>query len=184
MINILPLKEKKELLLEKNKKLTIILGIVVLVCLVWFALILLLLKIYISEEIRQQEIILNDSKKKYEVFNFSSLENIVKKYNADLEKVNNFYSEEKYFSDAIRVIFAIERPVDLRMENIFLERNEKNGRINAAISGLSGNRENLLRFKDDLTDNSKIENVYFPPDNWTKEANIDFNSTFIVNLGE
>lgn len=184
MINLLPPKEKEELLLEKDKNLAMVLGIMALVCLICLALVLFFLKFYVIEETRQQKAVLENFREKYKSLDFLSLGSVVKKYNADLAEISDFYKKEKRFGDALKVVFDTGRPDGLRIENIFMEKNKESDKVNAAISGISDNRENLLRFKNNMENNQGVENVYFPPDNWIKEANINFHSTFTVNLGE
>lgn len=185
MINLLPIEEKKELLLEEYKKLSAIIVAAALICLVCLAFILFSLKIHFLEEVNYQKSILSDLVEKYKSSDFLTIENIIKKYNADIDKLNNFYGEKESFNNVLKIISGIEKPAGLKIENISIRRNEKNEKITEiSISGLSNDREILLRFKDSIIGKSGIKNVFFPPDNWIKEKDINFYLTFAIAAEE
>ncbi len=93
MINLLPPKEKKELFLKKVKRMIIIWGTVILVTLLCLILILFSIRIYIFGKAESQKIILEQTKKEYDVSDIKNLQEVVKKYNEDLLKLKNFYGK-------------------------------------------------------------------------------------------
>ena len=193
MINLLPPKEKEKLLFEKNKKLTIVLGNIIIISLVCLILILFSLNLYILGDVNYQRIILDNTKKKYQTQDFLLFQNLIKKYNASLVQVDNFYKEEIYFSDILKTISEIERPKGVYLTSLTINKvKEKNlgvsatskslasGKIKVTIFGISDTRDNLLAFKENIENNKEITNIYFPPNSWIKPSNINFNLTFEI----
>ncbi len=180
MINLLPPKEKEQLFLERNKKLVIILGYIMIISLIYLALVLFSVKFYVLEQMSHQKSTLNTIEAKYQTVDFLSYNDIVKKYNAYLTKVNTFYKKEIYLSDAIKTILDTERPDGLFFNDMSIKINEKDNKIKVTIAGISNTRDNLLTFKDNIKNNNKIENVYFPPNSWIKIKDINFNVTFEI----
>ena len=80
MINLLPPKEKEQLLLDRNKKLVTILGCMTIIFLICLSLVLLLVKSYISEKVDSGKSILDATEKKYQTSDFLFYDNLVKKY--------------------------------------------------------------------------------------------------------
>lgn len=178
MINFLPDEEKRELVKMERRRLFEIAGVVFLVCAACLSFVLFSLKIYLLEEIDRQKIFMKELAEKYKSSDFSAFEDMIKKYNADLAKINDFYEEKEFFSDALKIISRIEKPVGLRVESISAERKKEDGIIAVSVSGISDTRDNLLRFRDNISADSAIKSVFFPPDNWTKETNISFYFVF------
>ncbi len=187
MINLLPPEDKKYLLLEKNKKLLIVLGNVFLISLVSLLLLLSALKFYMLGDIDSKKYILDNSEKGYQTPDFESLAQLIIKHNADLAKVDNFYKKEIYFNDILKTIFEIKKPVGLYFKSISIDKMKENnlpqqaGKVKVTISGFSDTRDNLLIFRDNINSNKKIENAYFPPDSWIKSKDITFYLTFQMN---
>src|SRR4051812_32386303 len=77
MINLLPPFQKDKLLLEKDKKLALVLGSTISIALVCLALILFALKFYLLEDINVQRTFKNITAKKYETQDFLSFKNTV-----------------------------------------------------------------------------------------------------------
>ena len=180
MINLLPPKEKEQLLLDRNKKLVTILGCMTIIFLICLSLVLLLVKSYISEKVDSGKSILDATEKKYQTSDFLFYDNLVKKYNTDLVVVDTFYKKQIYFTDIIKNILDIQRPDGLFFNDISVKNSEKDNKIEVNISGISDTRDNLLTFKDNIEKNNKIKNVYFPPNIWVKTKDIDFYVTFEI----
>lgn len=180
MINLLPPEEKRELLREKNKKLVIVLGDIVLIAMVCLVLVLFALKFYILVEVDSGKLLLNNAEKKYQTPALLALKKVVQKYNSILVKVDDFYKKEMHFSDALKIILDIPRPEGIVFTQVTLSRG--GDKIKATASGISDSRDHLLLFKDSIEGNKKIENAYFPPENWIKPLNINFNLTFEIIL--
>lgn len=180
MINLLPPKEKEELLLEKNKKLAIVLGNMALVSLVCLSLILFAFKFYLLKNASYEKVILGISEKGYQTPDFLSFKEIIQKYNSKIIKANNFYGQQVYLSLMLKDILKIERPNGLYLTKVEIYNLEKDGKIKAGLLGKSDTRDNLLVFKGNLESSDKIKNVYFPPNNWIKSQDVNFYATFEV----
>ncbi len=191
MINLLPPKEKEELISERNKKLAIVLGNIIVISLACLALILFSLKFYILREINYQKNIYDNNEEKYQNPDFLLFKGLVEKYNTTLVQINDFYKKEIYFNDILKNVIEIQRPAGLYLTSIDIHRVKEDnlptsatsetlraGKIKVSLSGVSNTRDNLLIFKSNIEKDEKIENVYFPSHNWIKPKDIIFNLNF------
>ncbi len=181
MINLLPPEEKEELLLEQNKRLIAILGSALLIVLFCMFLISMSVKYYVLGEAVSQKFILEAAEKKYQTPDFIEAKSIIQKYNQNLAILKSFYKEDIDISQAVKDISNIQRPDGLYFTNLSLNRQKEEGVIDAAISGFSDTRENLLNFQKNIEENSSIKNPYFSPESWTRPKNINFSLTFKIN---
>ena len=171
------------MLLEKSKKLAIIIGSMILISLCCLVLVLISLKFYILKEVFYQKTILSNIEKQYQTPDSMQVKGILQKYNKTFASIDNFYKTEIYFSDILKIILEVQRPQDLYFTNIVMEKSkDKENRVKVGISGVSNTRDDLLVFKDNINGNKKIENVYFPPDSWIKQKDINFSLTFEINI--
>ena len=183
MINLLPPKEKEGIISERNEKLAVVLGNLFIISLVCLALVLISLKFYILSEDTYSKINLESVKEKYQTSEFLSLKESIQKYNADLIKIDDFYKKEIYFSDALKVILNTKRPSGLYLNSINISEIlniKESDRVKAVISGVSNTRDDLQVFRDNLENNKKIVNVYFPPNSWVKPADVNFSITLEI----
>ncbi len=180
MINLLPPAERRGLLLEKRKKLTILLGNIGILSLICLALILLSLKFYILQDVRYHNNTLEAIELSYSTPSFSLLKEVAEKYNATLVKMNQFYQTESYMHESLATILRVSRPFGVSFTSVVVERVSASKTMKVTISGMANNRDGLLEFKKQLEGSDKIANVYFPPESWIKSTNIDFNVTFDV----
>ncbi len=183
MINLLPPKEKTELLLEQKKRLIIILGGIVLISLICLILVFLSIKFYLIGAVESQKIILEQVEKKQKMPDFSFFINIIKNYNELLKNIASFQEKEIYFNKALKTISQIPKPERLYLTNMSLEKDENNNRIKIAADGVSDTRENLLVFEKNLKE-AKIKNLYFSPKSWISAENVIFSLTFEVSPNE
>jgi len=180
MINLLPLEEKQKLLFKKKERMTIILGIVVLVFLICLTLILLSIKFYILAQTDYQRSALQQTKREYQTPDFANLNSIIKKYNITLAQLDDFYKKEVYFSQTLKIITDVPEPKGLYLSNFFLSR-DKNGLVKVGVSGVSDTRDNLLIFQKNIEGDSKIKNSYFSPESWISPKNVNFSLTFEID---
>ena len=180
MINLLPLEEKQKLSLENKKKLTTVLGIVVVVSLICFALILLSIKFYILTMADYQKDMLIQAEKKYPIKDFVSSESAVQKYNVTLAQIDSFYKKEIYFNQALESITNISSPNGLYLTNFSLNR-DKNGIIQVSLSGVSDTREDLLTFRTNIEADKDVKNSYFTPESWASPKKVNFSLTFEID---
>ncbi len=184
MINLLPPQDKIELILEKNKKLIMILGNIFLISLLCLVLVLFSLKFYILGEINSQKIILDESEKKYQTPDFLLFKNAVEKYNSLLTKIDHFYNQETYLTDSLKSIFEIQRPTGLYFTSINLTRAKESGNIKVVVSGVSDTRDNLLIFRDNIKNDKSIQNIYFPSSDLLKPKDLNFSFNFEITNNE
>ena len=179
MVNLLPPEEKEALKIKKNKRLIIVLGIIILSFLVCLILVLASLDLYILGQTSYQRVALDNAEKKYETPGLVDMKNMIVKYNTALTNLKNFYKKEVYFSEVLKTILQIHIPAGLYLTNINLTQGD-NGKVKVALSGMSDTRDNLQIFRDSFENNKKIENLDFPANNWIKPTDINFYFTFEV----
>ena len=187
MINLLPPQEKEALQREKNRKLAMVLGYVAVISLGCFVLVLVSLRFYILSEARVQESIMAAAEKKYHTGDFLKLKNEILTYNAQVIRTDNFYKKQVPVSAALKTVLDIRRSEGIYFSDISFVVLET-GAVKTIISGKSDTRDALLLFKNNVENNvfsdgggqGKIQNAYFPPDNWTKPLNVNFYSTFEI----
>ncbi|MEK7124284.1 MAG: hypothetical protein AAB877_01175 [Patescibacteria group bacterium] len=181
MINLLPPKEKERLLQEKNLKLAVILGNIVLVSIISLILVLVSVKFYILSQAEYHKTALSEIEKKYKTPEFLFFDNYIKTQNVKLQRVDNFLDNQSSFADSVKLILDIERPPGLSFSNILMHTDKESGnKIKTSISGFVDNRENLLIFKKNIENSQKIKNINFPPNNWIKPENIEFFLSFEI----
>ena len=189
MINLLPPIEKEKLISQSNKKLTIVLGNMILISLVSLILVLFSLKFYILEQLVLQRGNLNSLEKGYQDKDYIEAKEKMQKYNGNIINMYNFYKNQVYISDDLVLVSNIERPKGLYFKTINIE-SSSNKDVNVKITGFSNTRENLQSFKDkldnfqDIQSSMKIEEIYFPSYVWLKAKDIDFNLTFKIVKNE
>ena len=179
MINLLPPEEKNGILFEKRKKLTIILGISLIIPLICFGLILLSINFYILGEINLAKAILDQNKKEIETQQFLTLKDTIKKSNTVLSNLASFYGKETYISEILNTLSLMPRPENVYFTDISLTR-DANQKIKVVASGFSGSRDNLLIFQKNIETNQDIESVYFSPESWVSPKNVTFYLTFSI----
>lgn len=178
MINLLPPKEKEELLFQKKRNLVIVLGSMTVISLVCLSLVLLSLKFYVLQQVIYKKAILQSTQKEYQTADFLALKNYIQKYNTTLNIVDNFYKKEIYFSDALKTIVGIERPSGIYFTSVAIEKSKTDNNVKITIYGTSNTRDELVLFKHNIESNNNITNAYFPPDSWIKPTNVNFYVTF------
>lgn len=172
MINLLPQKDKDELLLLRIKNLALVFSGIILIFLICLILVLLSMKFYLLTQVDYQKFLLETTQKKYETPEISNYKAIIKKYNDSLPLVLNFYKNEKYFSDVLAIISEIPRPNGLIFTSILLREQNK-----ISISGTSNTRADTIVFQKSLESQPKIKNVSFSANSWINAVNNNFDIT-------
>jgi len=183
MINLLPPEEKKMLFLKEKERLATVWSLIILVSLICLALILLSIKFYLLSDTDYQKTILEDIRKSQQLISSTDLNLVIKKYNSTLEKVDSFYKKEVYFSQILEDILAIPRSSGLYLTGFSLSR-DQSSTIKINLSGYGDTREDLLIFKENIENNSKIKNPYFPATCWVEPKNVNFYLTFEINSAD
>lgn len=180
MINLLPPEEKEILILEKRKKIIIILGIMILIPLICFILFLTSIWLYILAEVNTQKIVLQQAQKQYQTASFLHFKGIIQQDNSILNQLNSFYKKEIDINGALQEIASLSRPKNVYMTDLYMTRQD-NQKIIATISGISSSRNDLLIFKKTVEADKRIKNPSFSPESWIASENVAFNLTFEVS---
>lgn len=180
MINLLSQTEKENLIQEGNLRLILILGSILIFSLISLALILFSIQTYISGQVQVQKILL--SQKEQESAQIHSLEEEIKQNNLILSNLNSFYQGTSNSNEILEKISqTLPSRTHLTVLNFsFLATEEKEYRAQITISGFSPSRETLLEFKKNLENQENFKEIYLPPSNWVKPADIDFSVGFKV----
>lgn len=173
-INLLPPKAKTELFQEEIKKLIIISGILVLLFFTSLTLILFAVKTYISAKVASYEILVESEQKQLETPATKDLKQKVTLINKNLSKLNSFYQEKANLIGVFETIADI-LPSEMYLVNFSYQ--EKTSEI--ILSGFAPYRETLLEFKKNIE--KEFPGSYFPPQNWIKSKDIDFQVKFKIS---
>lgn len=181
MINLLPLTEKENLLLEKKKRIAIILWILVLFFLICLILILFSIKIYIQSQVESQRTLLVEAEKEFEQSEIQELRAKINSINSTLTKLDSFYQEKIYFSQVLEEISAtLPQGMYLTGFSVIPPLNKENG-IKVSLSGFAPTVEHLIELKNNLDEDPNFKETSFPPENWVNPEDIDFFITFKIN---
>jgi len=183
MINLLPLKEKKELLMERTKRMVIILWFLFLFFLICLALILLSIKIYVQGQIDSNKTYLANTEKEFLESESEEYRAYITEANSKIEELNSFYEKRVNFSSILERISAL-LPADIYLTDISLkhivEGEDKKNKIIVALSGFAPLVDDVVEFENNLQE--EFEDVNFPLSNWVKEKDIDIYITFKIPL--
>lgn len=178
MINLLPPIEKEFLKQEETKRLLAILGVVFLAFLICLVLILLFIGIYISSQAELKEIETLAKEKEFKQSESQVFQEKIILANSTFSQLSSFYQKNPNFSQIIEEI-SKTLPEGVYLTNLSfvfdLSTETKNPGIQVSLSGFSPTREILFEFKKNLEKNPGFKEVYFPPTNWIKPLNVDFN---------
>lgn len=180
MINLLPPKEKEEILQEENWKLLMILGMFSLFFLISLLLILFSIKIFVTGEVDVQKILFAEQEKEFKNTQMQNLQNNLTAFNKKLSQLDSFYQNQSNFSEILEEI-SKTLPPGVYLNNLsIIPQGGKNEGSKCSISGFSPSRQILLVLKDNLEKEKNFQEVYFSPANWVKPADINFTISFKV----
>lgn len=178
MLNLLPQIEKTFLVKDKRKHLLTVLCFEFFVFLLCIFLILMAIEFYILGEKAYESFLLLQAEERGNSPEFSFFKGVMQDYNQKLDSIDAFYKRQDSASDALSVIFSVERPGGLYFTQVSLKPDDASRRMNVSIGGKSDTREHLIVFRDGIESDSHIENVSFSPESWISQKNIDFNLNF------
>jgi len=175
MINLLPQIEKQKLLLERNKKIAIILWVLVLFFLICSILILLSIKTYIQSQVKSQQYLLVETKEERNQSEIENLQEEINSINSSLTKLNSFYQDRIYLSDILEKI-SKTLPKELYLTNLSVVL------PSVSLFGFAPTTETLFEFKENLEKEPMFKEISFPPANWVDLTDIDFSITFKIDI--
>jgi len=185
MINLLPEKEKKELIMDEIWQKIFVWLIFILIFFAFLIFILFSLKLYISAKSNSLANLISQKEKELKVSGFQDYKQTIEKANEDLFKI------EKLRKKQILVSPIFERLSDLTPDSIYFtdfsfqkdSRKEKSSSkeeifAEIHISGWAETREDLFFFKNKLEAEENFKKVYFSPNSWVKPVNVEFSLSF------
>jgi Tfp pilus assembly protein PilN len=173
MTNLLPPQVKTELCEEKIKKMVIIFGILILILLFSSTLILFTIKNYISKQIDLEKTVINLEEKNSEAPEIQNLREKIISINRTLSQLNSFYQEQVRLTEIFNKISDV-LPSQMYLTNFSYQKES----AQVSLSGFSPNREILFEFKKTLE--NEFPEVNFPPQNWIKATDINFQVNFKI----
>lgn len=175
MINLLPPRKKEILIQIEYWKLTLILGILVLVFLISFSLILLSVKTYISGKLGSEKILVEIKEKQLETSEMEDLQKKITAANQNLSKLDSFYQSQ---ANLTKILEEISKTLPSGIYLTSFSYRKDISKIE--LSGFSPEREALFELKKNLEKEKNFQEIYFPPSNWIKPIEIDFYATFKI----
>ena len=194
MINLLPEKNKEELLMERNKRIIHILCSLILFFIVSLFLIFLGIKFYLSNQVKLNQKILEESKEKFSQSEVQNIQDKIELANSSFSKLRAFYNGKVYFSEILEKISTI-LPEGFSLDNLSIKLDVKENKIPQVdgtekieverkvitnLSGFAPLREDLRAFKDKLEAEKSFKNIFFPSSNWVNKENINFYLVFEI----
>ena len=169
MINLLPPFHKEELRGEEQFRLVLILGMLLMTFFICLSLSLLAIRVYVSGEIRAQEILAETQEKEGRESRLGQIHTL----NEDIAGVSSFLAGRITLSDVIaRISSALPESV------YFTSLSYTNEKI--ALAGFAPQTEDLLSLRANLEKDSLFGNFHFPSSNWIRATNIDFSFDFEI----
>jgi Tfp pilus assembly protein PilN len=171
MINLLPPIEKIKRRQEKRLKLIWILGILIIASVLCFVFILLSIKFYIANQIKTQDILVNEAKEKNVKVNI--LQGKIKSVNSTLSGLNNFYQNQFPMTD------FLERISQLLLEDMYLERlsyQADNSQI--TFTCYAPTIDSIYQFREKMRSQEDFKDVNFVLPDWLEPDNITFRVSF------
>ena len=177
MINLLPLKEKKELLAKDVERLVTILCLVVLLSLFCLIIILSFLKIYLLIQVDFQKSNFKLIKERAETYEVQIIKEKVEDSNQKFARINNFY-EQKLNLEKILKKLAQTIPEGIYLTDLSYSKISSQ----IILAGFSPSQDLLVQFKKNLEqEKEEFPETYFPVSSWSEFLNIDF-AGVIINL--
>jgi Tfp pilus assembly protein PilN len=171
MINLLPPYWQKKLANEEICKTAAILGIVAVAALLAFALMLLLVRVFYSAELKALDIAVAEKEQEMKIFKVEPTEKEVFEKGQLAAKVGNFYKNQARMS-AIFLEVAGSLPPGVTLSDFGFSL----GKV--GLNGFAADRDSLVAFKNILEKHSNFKNIDFPPENWLTAKDINFSVYF------
>jgi len=167
MINLLSGQEKKARKQEKNLKLILIIGVLILSALIVVALSFLSIKFYLDNQVEYQETLIEAHIAK--TSRIKLLDTQISKIDNILSEFNNFYDQQFMISS------FLDELNNLLLPRILLESFSYNGEDSKImITGTASNVEEAYEFRNVLRDYEGIKNLIFTLPDWLQTGEINF----------
>lgn len=173
MINLLPPQQKKEIEKEEKFKLVFILGLLILVFFLFVALILFSIQIYLSGRLLSQNIIFEAAQKRFEIPEIQDFQREIIALNQNIQELDSFYQNQIELTKILERISQIVPP-GVYLTNFSWQKETSE----IKILGFAPSREDLFKLKENLEGTDYFFSINFPPANWLKPKDIDFQVIF------
>ncbi len=180
MINLLPSKEKRELNLERKKRLTIIFCFMGLLFFLTLGVIFISVNTYISKRVQYYNNVLQTKESITEQQEIRGMQEKIKEANLSLKKLKTFYNQRLNYSKLLERIAGI-LPENICLDDfssVFTEPEKEKPYLRVSLSGFALTREDLFNLKRNLEKEENFQEIHFPPGNWMEARDINFS----VNL--
>ncbi|MBZ9578291.1 PilN domain-containing protein [Patescibacteria group bacterium] len=168
MINLLPPKERENLIQEENWKLVLILGILFLSLLMCLILILLSIQIYNSGKIQSQKVIIEIGEKEFEDPETQNFRKKIILINQNFSKLNSFYQSQTNLIEILEKISGTF-PEEIYLTSLSYQKEN----LQISLSGYAPNREVLVGFKKNLE--KEFPDAHFSPQSWFEPTDFQVN---------
>ncbi len=148
-----------------------IMGTVLTMSALAFVLMLVLVRIYFSIELKNAQVAVEEKEKEMEIMNIKPTEIEISARNKFVAKVSDFYAQQKPVTEMIMLV-AAALPDGVTLSSLSITENTVH------LAGFSPDRNSLVTFKSNLEKDPSFKNIVFPPENWLMAQNISFS----VNL--
>lgn len=184
MINLLPPEEKKNLIAEEQRKITLILGLVVLIFFVSFILVLVSVNFSMASQLKALNVTLTNKESQSQTSGVQTVDKEVSQANQSLVKLDSFYKQKVSMTAFLEKISGI-LPQGIYLENISVTPLGTGGGIfQVVLSGHAASIDNVLALNDKLKADQSFSQISFPPDTWFQKQDFDFNVTFQADLSK
>lgn len=178
-VNLLPEKEKKEIIFERNRKILLTLIILFLISSVFLFFLLFSFKIYLSSQVKAQDRIILDKQKEINLSSqFQDFKQVIQEANNELKNIQNFYKEQ------ILITPILEKISELVPSSIYFTKfstnwpdafeKDPNYLIKLSIQGYAKNREDLFLFQKALKQSEYFEKVNVSLQSWLEPEDVNF----------
>jgi Tfp pilus assembly protein PilN len=180
MINLLPLSEKQNLSEERQLKITLISGVVLLFFFTALVLVLAAVDLSVYSQAQAEKTLLSYKEEEFSKTGAQDFKEEITNMNSTLNFLNSFYETK------IDMIGFIEKIAKLLPEGVYLEslsvfadlKDESSFLV--SLSGRAPTIDDVINLNDNLKNNSQVSQVSFPSDTWLGKEDIIFNVTFLL----
>lgn len=176
MINLLPPQYKQELKQEENFRLVLILGAIFSIFLISLILILFSIKIYTQGQVDALKFLAGIEEEKLKAGEVRELREKIIAASQTISELQSFYKNRSDATATLEKIFQI-MPEQVYLTTLSLNQDTRV----VLLSGFSPSREVLFTLRNKLREQEWLSEINFPPQNWIKQTDIDFEMTFKVS---
>ena len=188
MINLLPEQYKNELKDEENFRLTLILGILILLSFVVFSLLLLSIRIYVAGQIQTQKILVESQREDY---GDKDPVTQIRELNLIVNATSSFYKNQVMVSDILTRLTA-SLPAGLYITSFNYTSDKSTSAsgqtIVARISlfGITPTTNDLLTLKTNIESDTLFSDLVIPPEVWKNPSakDVEFSIRIEVNASD